>query len=330
MRFMRLFRCALVSVAAVSAAACGKGPTDAELRPEPNFVELQSDAGDYIGAGRSYRYTQADAIITVQATGGLLRINIRGDEDWYGEFQSPGGLAKVTPGTYSNLQRYPFHAAGAGGMSWTGDGRGCNTLTGSFTVEDVTYAADVLTAIKLRFEQHCESGSAALRGTIHWRSDDTTGPAGPVNPIPTTLWRPGAGSTPTSGNFAYLKSDPGDYIGQGQTYTYTGSGFTVSGGGNHASVNAGDWGGDFRGINSLSELQTGYYPDLGRYPFHNPVKGGLNWSGKGRGCNTLTGWFVVDHVAYSSGRLTALDLRFEQRCEGSASSALRGQIHWRG
>jgi hypothetical protein len=330
MRFMRLFRCALVSVVAASAAACEKGLTDPGVPPEPNFVELQSDAGDYIGAGRSYRYTQADAIISVGASGGRLSVNIDGDDWWFGEFQSPAGLAKLTPGTYSNLKRYPFHEASAGGMSWSGNGRGCNTLTGSFTVEAVTYAADVLTAIKLRFELHCEGGAAALRGKIHWRSDDTTAPPGPVTPIPTTLWRPAAGSTPASGNYAYLKSDPGDYIGQGQTYTHTGSAFTVSGGGNHASVNAGDWGGDFRGMNSISELQTGYYPNLMRYPFHNPVKGGLDWSGKGRGCNTLTGWFVVDHVAYSGGRLTALDLRFEQRCEGSTSSALRGQIHWRG
>jgi hypothetical protein len=78
---------------------------------------------------------------------------------------------------------------------------------------------------------------------------------------------------------------------------------------------------------TLSQLQLGYYPDLRRYPFHNPAKGGLNWSGQGRGCNTLRGWFAVDRVTYTNGILTALDLRFEQRCEGGIP-ALHGAIHW--
>lgn len=39
--------------------------------------------------------------------------------------------------------------------------------------------------------------------------------------------------------------------------------------------------------------------------------------GQGRGCNTLTGGFVVDGETYSNGALTAIDLRFEQHCEGA-------------
>jgi hypothetical protein len=37
---------------------------------------------------------------------------------------------------------------------------------------------------------------------------------------------------------------------------------------------------------------------------------------------------VVDHVAYSGPNITALDLRFEQHCEGG-NPALRGAIRWR-
>jgi hypothetical protein len=77
----------------------------------------------------------------------------------------------------------------------------------------------------------------------------------------------------------------------------------------------------------LSQLQPGYYGGLQRYPFHNAAKGGLDWSGNGRGCNNLNGWFVVDSVSYSLGQLTAIDLRFEQHCEG-AVAAQRGVIHW--
>jgi hypothetical protein len=77
----------------------------------------------------------------------------------------------------------------------------------------------------------------------------------------------------------------------------------------------------------LTQLEPGYYSNLQRYPFNNPTRGGLSWYGDGRGCNTLTGWFVVDNVNYSGGTITALDLRFEQHCEG-AGPALHGQVHW--
>jgi hypothetical protein len=80
-------------------------------------------------------------------------------------------------------------------------------------------------------------------------------------------------------------------------------------------------------MSGITELQPGYYANLERYPFHNPANGGLDWIGEGRGCNTLTGWFAVDSVTYNSGTLSAIDLRFEQHCEGGPA-ALHGQIHW--
>ena len=82
-------------------------------------------------------------------------------------------------------------------------------------------------------------------------------------------------------------------------------------------------------MNTLSQFQPGYYGDLERYPFHNPVKGGLSWYGQGRGCNTLRGWFVVDSVTYFNGFLSSIDLRFEQHCEG-LTPALHGRIRWSG
>jgi hypothetical protein len=39
------------------------------------------------------------------------------------------------------------------------------------------------------------------------------------------------------------------------------------------------------------------------------------------------GWFAIDRVIYTNGILTALDLRFEQRC-GGGSAALHGVVHW--
>lgn len=330
--------------AGVLPGAVAQGLTDAAMRvqahvgcpgiagPLPNSVRLESDAGDYIGGGRSYSYTQANAVIVVTANAGHLRVSIDGDEWWFGDFQTPNTLSQLEPGEYTDLQRYPFHDPAKGGMDWFGEGRGCNTLSGWFIVDSVTYDGGALAAVDLRFEQHCEGRTAALHGAIHWRSDDVTAPPGPVYPVPAGLWQPSPGSTPLEGSFVYLTSEQGDYIGGGQSYTYTLANATIvlTASGNHVSVvvnGAESWHGDFQTMNTLSQLEPGYYADLRRYPFHNPTKGGLSWSGQGRGCNTLEGWFAIDRVTYSGGSLTALDLRFEQRCEGG-SAALHGAIHW--
>ena len=55
------------------------------------------------------------------------------------------------------------------GLSVFGDGRGCNTLTGSFTILGISSdAAGNVTALAATFEQHCEGAAPALRGTIHF------------------------------------------------------------------------------------------------------------------------------------------------------------------
>jgi hypothetical protein len=297
-----------------------------------NYVDLQSDAGDFIGVGKNYFYTQADAQIISTATGNFFSIDIHGDQMWTGDFKAPNTVSQLQPGTYSNLTRYPFNDPAVGGLSWYGEGRGCNTLTGWFVIDNATYTNGNLTEIDLQFEQHCEGTTAALHGQIHWTPYDTTSPPGPVNPPPEGLWEPVSGTTPTTGNYVYLQSDSGDYVGAGQTYTYTPSDslITLSTNGGLFTLNISGtkyWMGDFKAMNILTQLEPGYYGNLERYPFNNPTRGGLSWGGDGRGCNTLTGWFVVDNVTYSGSTITAIDLRFEQHCEG-ATPALHGQIHW--
>lgn len=326
-----MLRTSLIALLVLAAACDGKGivePPEPEPEPQiPNFVQLQSDQGDYIGQGRSYSYSQADARLTVEAFGNRLEVGIAGDQDWRGEFQLPSSAARVAAGTYANVARYPFHNPAAGGLSWGGEGRGCNMLRGSFTISSVQYAGDTLKAVDLTFEQRCENAQAVLRGSIHWRADDRTQPPGPANPAPAGLWQPAAGSTPTTARYIYLVSEPGDYIGQGGTFRYTNNEVSVTAVGRHLRVGAGGWTGEFEGMSSVSRLEPGYYGSLQRFPFHNPVRGGLSWGGQGRGCNTLTGWFVVDRITYAGSTLTALDLRFEQHCEGGGP-ALRGAVHW--
>jgi hypothetical protein len=296
-----------------------------------NYVYLQSDGGDYIGLGRTYLYTQASAVLEVNLTGNQLRVSVTGNERWGGTFQGLSAVATIQPGYYGGVQRWPFHNPVKGGLDWSGEGRGCNELSGWFSIDSVTMSGSVITSLDLRFEQHCEKGPPALRGKVHWTSGDPTQPTGPLFPPPTNLWRPAAGATPATGNYVYLTSSANDYIGLGRTYTYTQSDaeLEVAVIGARLSVDVDgfeSWFGEFQAMNSLQQLQPGYYPNLLRYPFHNPVAGGLSWSGEGRGCNELTGWFVIDNITFAAGNLASVDMRFEQHCDGGP--ALNGQVHW--
>ncbi|WP_154668112.1 hypothetical protein [Pseudoduganella violaceinigra] len=292
-----------------------------------NYMYLESTPGDYIGAGRTYSYTPANSTIKLNPSAEYLGVSIAGNQNWSGDFKAMNGMTRLGVGYYGGLSRYPFNNPMLGGLSWSGEGRGCNTLSGWFVVDKATYNGTTLTELYLRFEQHCEGGSSALRGQLHWTSGEKPGP---VNPPPAGLWKPSSSFVPPSGNYVYLVSDAGDYIGAGRTELFTPNNSTLNVTTNRTAalgISVGGWNGDFVGMTGLSQLQPGYYGDLQRYPFHDPAKGGLNWSGNGRGCNTLKGWFVVDSVSYSLGQLTAIDLRFEQHCEGNVA-AQRGVIHW--
>lgn len=310
--------------------------------PEHPVIALRSDVGDYIGAGGVYAYDSSNAVIGIAADRAHLSVRVTGDQQWSADFQLPGGVTQLVPGTYTGLTRYPFQAAGAGALSWAGQGRGCNAVTGSIVIHSVRYDAGALSAIDMTFEQHCEGGSAALHGTIRWDASLPTAPAAPLSPPPDGLWTPPADALPPSGTAMYLSSEPGDFIGQGWTWWLGGAPSGGSGdfqGTAEVSVTesngllqvklTGDvtWSGEFKAMDSLQQLQAGYYGILGRYPFHNPARGGMNWTMDSRGCNALSGWFVVDSISYLGDQLQSVDLRFTQYCD-NAVAPLRGRIRW--
>lgn len=300
-----------------------------------NYVYLQSDAGDTVGQGRTYIYTQANSNISINATGGHLRLGVVGDRSWGGNFQTMISLSQIQPGYYANLTRYLFNSQVTGGFEWGGVGGVaglCNTVQGWVVVDNVTYVNGAINAIDLRFEQHCDGSAAALHGQIRWAPGDTTSPPGPATP-PVDLWRAPSGATPASGNYVYLQSDTGDAIAQGQTYLYTQANAVFEGttpfAGHFTLYTTGNikWTGDFQAMNFLTKLQPGYYPGVQSfYGAYNPVIGALAWQ-RGLICTNAQGWFVVDNVVYTGGVVTAIDLRFEQRCDGGVP-ALHGQIHW--
>ena len=142
---------------------------------------MSSDPGEYIGQGRTYDYTPANARLDARGNRSALRMIVYGNDgaDFEAELQAPSGDV-LAPGRYTGAQRAAFRAPGAPGLEVTGSGRGCNTLTGEFTISSISFSASGdLEHFAASFVQHCEGGTAALRGTLEYLvpTGDTAAPA---------------------------------------------------------------------------------------------------------------------------------------------------------
>ena len=299
-----------------------------------NMVYLESQPGDKVGGGKTYSYNASNAQIYVTNGQNAFTILLGGEKQWTGSFQGMNVIQQLQKGYYPHVQRYLFNNPTMGGLSWYGDGLGCDTLWGWFVVDGVTYNATGMTAVKLRFAQYCEGSSSALFGAVYWAADNPVNPPGPVNPPPSSLWRPDPSALPASGDFVYLESDSDDIVGHGENLTYTPLNSTILCGASGVFLNVkvacSDYSrlnGDFLGMNSLTQLEPGYYGGLQLYPYNNPLVGGLSWNGGL--CDTVIGWFAVDSIQYSNGKFASVSLRFGQHCNGTPA-ALHGAIRCRG
>jgi hypothetical protein len=109
-----------------------------------------------------------------------VSVDIQGGTFWHLDFAAPQGQALTTGTVYDNATRYPFQSPTEPGLSLFGDGRGCNTVTGSFTVKDATFGPHGwIQSFDATFVQHCEGdpNSAALA-----RSSSTTAQLQPTWP----------------------------------------------------------------------------------------------------------------------------------------------------
>jgi hypothetical protein len=382
-----------------------------------DVVTMFSD-GEWVGGGVQRVYTPANGQIAVSGSTSDLSVSVSGGAfgDAYSlEFAAPPGQTLV-PGVYDKAQRAPFREAGRPGIDISGDGRGCNTVSGRFEVKDFAVTpAGYLQRLWIVYEHHCEGGTPALFGEVRL---GVTGAGGPVADAPSLLRWPlldlGGGGTavpvtvmatgpatigsvsiagahpadfpkrldecsgrtlaaggvcevwlrfvPTVAGtrtarvripvgdvthdvelqgFAYggrtrviMRSDPGDYIGQGQTWSYTPQNASIAVGGSRQRASFGIdgdngdwWYGDFvAGGGDI--LVPGDTYQATRYPF-NGTGPGMSVDGEGRGCNELTGTFTVTDARFEpDGRMRAVGIDFEQHCEGM-TPALRGTFEFR-
>ena len=162
----------LAAVLSLTAAVGGlllSDPAHAQTVSSGSF-SFSGDPGDWISGGQSYSYStgNGDSLNVSSNNGSTVSISLNGANGdwWFLDFDAPGTQV-LTAGTYSGATRYPFNGDGAG-LSLDGNGRGCNTLTGSFTIIDAVFGPmGYVQTFDATFEQHCEGGDPAARGEVH-------------------------------------------------------------------------------------------------------------------------------------------------------------------
>lgn len=304
----------------------GQGVAEAAQPAESAFLYMGSQPGEYVGQGMQWSYTHANARFQVHYGSphdpSLISIEVDDPSDgrnpWSVELAPPAGR-KLTRGRYLDAERAPFREPGFPGIDVSGDARGCNRISGRFFVKvaEFTPAGGVVRFLAT-FVQYCEGYLTALYGAV-----------GIGVPPPASFPKP----PPFVPASLTLRSDPGDYVGQGRTFSYSNgvdavfqTGRGPSGVHIHVLPYAGlPWFVDLAAPGGRPP-PPGAYPGAMRNPFEPPGVPGLDINGEGRGCNELTGRFDVAEAAYGrQGDVRRIRATFVQHCEGAAP-ALRGEV----
>lgn len=152
----------------------------------------------------------------------------------------------------------------------------------------------------------------------------TPGTAGLEELIEAKFHRPARSGTRTT--YLNVLSTSGDYIGQGKRYQYSARDMEVTPSDGKVNIRVDGWSLDLTpGQGRI--FKTGEYDDARRYPFNN-AKPGLNFSGNGRGSNTLSGKFVVWEWVVQGGKVTSFAIDFVQYSEGRTTTPLVGMLRY--
>ena len=302
-RFQKLGALACVAIGALALTGCDRNDL------APTSLSIAADQADYIGHGIAKSLAAPHDEVTATGTGADVRLHVKNPKDvsewWDAEIAAPIGQT-LHVGTYTGAERAAFRTGTAPGLDISGSGRGCNKVTGDFVIYEIkTDGAGNIVQLDADAHQHCEGAAAVLNAALRFN-------AVPMNFI--------------------LKSDTGDYVGQGMSKTYDGSTSTFgmqaygAGGINYSVSGLGD---TWRAIITPptgTQLTAGSTYSTTR--FSDATHAGLDFFGDGRGCNTSSGSLTINVITRDgSGTVTALNATFVQHCENK-TPALTGAIRY--
>jgi hypothetical protein len=194
MSLRRRAAAAIVATTALLAGALGAA-APAQAATGFTYAELVG-TGDYILGAGTYSYLPPGSTITADLTPSAVSISMAdGSGSWDLTLRAPAGEDLVEGQTYTDAQRAPFAEAPHPGLELTGHGRGCNTLTGQFTILELVKDAGTgdVTGVAASFAQYCEGQQPPARGTVgynaskSWTSIASTTPASAVVNGPVTV-----------------------------------------------------------------------------------------------------------------------------------------------
>ncbi|MBP5987099.1 MAG: PEP-CTERM sorting domain-containing protein [Azonexus sp.] len=91
------------------------------------------------------------------------------------------GLPIALGEVYEDAERAPFASAGHPGLDISYGHRGCNTLTGSFTVDQLSFSASQISQFSASFSQSCDGG-AVMTGSFFYDANLTSLPSNVPEP----------------------------------------------------------------------------------------------------------------------------------------------------
>ncbi|HEX8123006.1 MAG TPA: hypothetical protein VF549_17280 [Solirubrobacteraceae bacterium] len=140
-------------------------------------LAVSGDAGDYVTQGRTLTLGPPAYRAYSYGDGDNAAFSVKpfpdGLDSWYGEFAAPPGERLEVGRTYRDAWRASF-PEGHAGLDFGGDGRGCDVLTGEFTIHALEFVREVhdgfsneIRRLRVSFVQYCGS-EAAARGTFDY------------------------------------------------------------------------------------------------------------------------------------------------------------------
>jgi hypothetical protein len=166
----------------------GARPTYKLLANAVTELSMKSDPGDYIGDGEEYFFRDGEGRFSFQPwdmnRDGLVdRVYIsfsgRGGNNFSFTFATNKLDMNLAEGTFRAIRDISAEH-GDTGMDISGNGRGCNRLEGAFTILEAQFdysgKEPKVISFAVKFEQHCESSSRALRGHLYYNYGLTESP----------------------------------------------------------------------------------------------------------------------------------------------------------
>jgi DNA-binding beta-propeller fold protein YncE len=139
------------------------------------FLYVNSQTGDYVGAGAEHLYTSPGSTILGELSVGRDSMKLAVGSSfseylWRVDLASASGTP-LSAGAYPRAVKAEFRPAGSPGIDVIGEGRGCFRVTGRFNVDEMSFWANGdLRVFQATFEYHCDGSVPGLFGRLRFEA----------------------------------------------------------------------------------------------------------------------------------------------------------------